>query len=105
MVMEDGPPLLFDLEADPGETRNLADHESHAAILATLTEELLREWDLAAIHRGIAVTRDRTRLLYAWLKQNPPDHATAYVAPPGSNRLDEVAWTPRPGTSLYGFAG
>ena len=44
------PPQLFDLEADPFETHDLASEPEHAATLADLTAELLRICEPQAVH-------------------------------------------------------
>ncbi|MEM1048362.1 MAG: choline-sulfatase [Pseudomonadota bacterium] len=40
------PPMLFDLEADPGEERNLADDPGHAEILAGFMDRISARWDM-----------------------------------------------------------
>ena len=47
------PPQLYDVEADPNEFDDLANHPAHAAILADLQERLLSEWDPVAIEAQV----------------------------------------------------
>jgi arylsulfatase A-like enzyme len=52
------PPLLFDLQEDPGETRNLAGDPGHAGILLEMAQKLLSwrmrsaDQELANLHLG-----------------------------------------------------
>ncbi|MBX6320383.1 MAG: sulfatase-like hydrolase/transferase, partial [Rhodospirillaceae bacterium] len=47
------PPLLFDLEADPGETRNLADEPACAAVALDCARRLL-SWRMEHVDRTLA---------------------------------------------------
>ncbi|MBL8702837.1 MAG: alkaline phosphatase family protein [Alphaproteobacteria bacterium] len=54
------PPLLFDLEADPDETRNLAGDPAHAPLALAMAQRML-SWRLAKAERtltGIRLTRN-----------------------------------------------
>lgn len=50
------PPLLFDLSKDPGETNNLAEHESYQSIRLYLAEKLLR-WRAEHLDQSLALTQ------------------------------------------------
>jgi choline-sulfatase len=90
------PPLLFDLQADPGETRNLADEPAHATRLAALAEELARDWDPAWVTEGIRRWAARNGLLFKWYASRHRPDPELYAGPPGCNRLDDVPFTPEP---------
>ena len=47
---EGNPPLLFDLQQDPGELSNLANDPAHAATLQVVTQELYRILDPQAVN-------------------------------------------------------
>lgn len=47
-----GKPILFDLDADPGELNNLADSGKHRELLKGMLDELMESWDVAAINRA-----------------------------------------------------
>ncbi len=54
-----GPSLLFDLAADPGETRNLAEDPAHAATLAEMHRRLLEQLDPAALEAACMTSQAR----------------------------------------------
>jgi choline-sulfatase len=58
------PPMLFDLEADPLERRNLAGDPAHAGTLARLTADVARRWDLSAFDADVRLSQARRRVVY-----------------------------------------
>ena len=71
------PPLLFDLDADPHETRDLAADPAHAATLARMLAAVAARWDLAAFDRAVRESQARRRLVYEALRNGayfPWDH-------------------------------
>ncbi len=62
------PPLLFDLEADPHERRNLATDPAYAADLDRLTAMARDRWDLAAFDAEVRQSQARRRITYAALR-------------------------------------
>ncbi|MEM7428987.1 MAG: choline-sulfatase [Pseudomonadota bacterium] len=56
---EGDPDQLYDLEADPDETNNLAGESEHAALVAQLTAEIARLWDSEAISADIRRSQKR----------------------------------------------
>ena len=59
------PPLLFDLETDPAETRNLADDPAHAATALEIARRLL-SWRLLHEDRTLANTAATPDGLVHW---------------------------------------
>ncbi|HEU5317723.1 MAG TPA: choline-sulfatase [Chloroflexota bacterium] len=49
----DDPPILFDLEKDPGEFENVAGDPAYAAVREELTTALLSHWDPVALERWV----------------------------------------------------
>jgi choline-sulfatase len=49
----DDPPVLFDLEKDPGEFRNVADDPAYAPALEELRSALLARWNPVALERWV----------------------------------------------------
>lgn len=62
---EDDPPLLFDLEADPDETNNLATNPACADQLRLFTSEVRQRWDSGALAERIVLSQRRRRLINA----------------------------------------
>ena len=50
------PPLLFDLEADPGETRDLSQDPGHQAVLLDMAQKML-SWRMAHDERVLTNMR------------------------------------------------
>jgi choline-sulfatase len=68
-------PQLFNLEDDPGETRDLAEDPRLAPVRADLTARVLDGWDAPAIAAACARKREQSRLLRAWAgTTHPRDH-------------------------------
>jgi choline-sulfatase len=57
------PDLLFDLDADPRELRNLASGGDGSAELADLRAEADRRWDLAAVERDVVASQRERRIV------------------------------------------
>jgi len=57
------PPLLFDLDADPDETRNLAGDPGAAAIRAELEAVAAGTWDVPALDRAVRESQAARRLV------------------------------------------
>ncbi|MGP0174911.1 choline-sulfatase [Pseudomonas sp. NCHU5208] len=66
---EQDPLLLFDLSADPGELRNLAESSEHKNILAGFLAEARERWDVPAIHAATLASQRRRRLVAEALSQ------------------------------------
>ncbi|MCA1809781.1 MAG: sulfatase-like hydrolase/transferase [Kiritimatiellia bacterium] len=52
LLYHEQPPVLFDLEADPDETRNCADAPAYRDKLQSMLTEIRRGWDVPAINRS-----------------------------------------------------
>ncbi len=59
----DDPPLLFDLECDPTERRNLAGDPAHAEAEARLASMVAQRWDSDALDARIRLSQRRRRLV------------------------------------------
>ncbi len=81
-------PLLFDLDADPQESRDLAGEAGHAGTLARLMARALDGWDPEAIAETMRVRRERKDVLAAWARRTEPPSAYLWPLRPEMNRLD-----------------
>ncbi|MDP9137723.1 MAG: choline-sulfatase, partial [Pseudomonadota bacterium] len=63
------PPQLFDMEADPDETRDLAGSPDHAALVQELHAEIERRWDMPLLTSDILRSQRRRRLVYKALSK------------------------------------
>ena len=64
------PPLLFDIETDPLEVKNLAESKDpeHTRIAAEFAEETAKKWDLRRIHEEVLESQRKRRLCWGALK-------------------------------------
>jgi choline-sulfatase len=67
-VCEQDPPLLFDLEADPQESVNLAGDPRHAQLLSSMTQQIRDRWDLAAFDASVRESQARRWVVYKALR-------------------------------------
>ena len=82
------PSLLFDLDADPQERRNLAADPAHADRLAAMTARLLDGWDPEDIDHRMRLRRARKDVLAAWAARTRPESSHIWPMEPAMNRLD-----------------
>jgi choline-sulfatase len=96
------PDLLYDLDADQRELRNLAAEPSHARVRAELEAEIEHRWDLAALRVDVLGSQAQRRIVAAalatgahapWDHQPHFDASRQYVRGP-------AAENPRPGAPL-----
>ncbi len=62
------PPLLYDLEADPHELRNLADDPAHAGILSEMSATMRARWDLQRFDAEVRASQARRLVVYEALR-------------------------------------
>ncbi|HEX9859473.1 MAG TPA: choline-sulfatase, partial [Paracoccaceae bacterium] len=62
------PDMLFDLDADPDETTNLAGHPAHAATLTALRAKSEARWDLARYDAEVRQSQARRWVVYEALR-------------------------------------
>jgi len=62
------PPLLFDLDSDSHEQRNLANDPGHAETADAFASEVREHWDLAAFDREVRDSQQRRLLVYQALR-------------------------------------
>ena len=84
---ETDPGMLFDLEADPGETRNLCEEPEHSDVAAEMLGEILSRWDPTALKTQILESQRRRRFIQQVLlegERSPWDYR------PGHRPLEAV---------------
>jgi len=59
------PPMLFDIEADPGELHNLAAHADFAEVSEAFAAEVRARWDSDAIRADVLASQRRRRAVHA----------------------------------------
>jgi choline-sulfatase len=62
------PPMLFDLESDPQELRDLAGEPACGAVMERLTAAVAARWDLAGFDRDVRESQARRRVVYEALR-------------------------------------
>ena len=78
------PPQLYDLAADPGETRNLATCPNHAAVQVGFAAEVKDRWDSAALREDVIAKQKQRRAVQVAMETgarvewdyNPPRNAS-----------------------------
>jgi choline-sulfatase len=89
------PPQLYDLSADPMETKNLASDPSYSDAKTRFAAEVVERWDGSALRKKIIATQKSRRALHAameagasepWDYNPPSDASQQYVR----NNMD---WT------------
>ena len=68
----DDPPLLYDLESDPLERRNLADDPAHAEIVAEFAASIAARWNETELDANIRLSQRRRRLVHEASRQGTP---------------------------------
>jgi choline-sulfatase len=61
--------MLFDLESDPDELLNLAEHPEHAALVRTFEAEMREHWEPAELRVAIVQSQRTRRYAFAALSQ------------------------------------
>jgi len=82
---KDDPALLFDIDADPNETNNLAKDPVHA--VSVFTSEVRQKWDEEVLTRKIIMSQKRRRLIIQGYETT-----TAPRWNHGESETDQVLW-------------
>lgn len=89
MVYDSEPPLLFDLESDPDEIRDLAQDPEYSDILNSLTARLTDGWQNDTIASRMREKRIEKDILAAWAREVQPEGTQIWRYSPSINRLDQ----------------
>jgi len=84
-------PQLFDLEADPRERNDLAQHAQHAKTRDDLLARVLDGWDPDAISARIRARRQEKDVIDRWARSVRPQDAFRWNLLPEHNRLEPEA--------------
>jgi choline-sulfatase len=84
-------PQLFDLEADPHERNDLAQHAQHAKTRDDLLARVLDGWDPDAISARIRARRQEKDVIERWARSVRPQDAFRWNLLPEHNRLEPEA--------------
>ena len=87
-VYSGDPPLLFNLDDDPRELRDLSRDPDHAGTLKELMALALEDWDPEMIRRRMLVRRARKDILADWARATRPSSTDLWSLRPDMNRLD-----------------
>ena len=68
MASPGDPPMLFDLDADPDELQDLAEHPAAAAVRAELEAVISETWDVGSLDREVRESQAARRLVGAALE-------------------------------------
>ncbi|MFC1832371.1 sulfatase-like hydrolase/transferase [Thermodesulfobacteriota bacterium] len=82
-------PQLFDIEADPQETNDLADDMTYRDIRDGLTAKILTGWDPETIIADLAAKRESKELLKSWSRSVLPRDHHRWQLLENDNWLDE----------------
>ncbi len=86
----DLPDLLFDLERDPEERRNLAEVPEYAVLRAELRALVLHDWDPQVISKGLDRWKRRNGVIDRWRRAAGPPDPHIFRPPEGSAWLRDV---------------
>ena len=84
-------PQVFNLEDDPGEMVDRAADPACRRIREELTEQVLADWNPAAIAPVLAQKRAETRILREWANRTHPAEQYRWPLSASMNRLDDLA--------------
>lgn len=74
-------PMLFDMQADPDETGDLADSPDHCDTLLELSRDLLAGWDPARLARVQRCKAERIAVIRDWVKATHPAEPYRWIDP------------------------
>jgi choline-sulfatase len=66
---EPDPDQLYDLESDPGERENLAQHQAYDSLRCRFLDEVMARWDPEGIYEEVIASQRRRRLVFRSLSR------------------------------------
>lgn len=83
-------PLLFDLESDPQELRDLGESPAHAATRDRLQARVLAGWSATEIDAAMAERAKHNELIRKWSQKTRPPAPQQWYAPPDANVFPRI---------------
>jgi choline-sulfatase len=85
---DETPPVLYHLENDPGENRDLAGDPAHAGTLKRLLTRLHEGWNPEWVRRECDELNRDMKLIAAWGARIKPDHPDTLPVPEGAEEIE-----------------